>query len=110
MPKGFASRSGGKGFSDDEMRWIALFEAFFDKKNGLRPLDIGEFPHAIIIRCAKRLNPGEVAGWEWILGHFQRINASLSKSREPLVEFDAFPRTQSDCERIDRWRTANPRG
>src|SRR5271163_4102372 len=111
MPKGFGGRSGGRdAFTDDQMRWTALWESFFDVKNGLRPVSSGEFPHTVKIRGAKRLDPGEVASWQWMLGHFQRINASLRKSREPEVEFATFPRTQSDCERVIAWRARKPIG
>jgi hypothetical protein len=111
MAKGFQPRRPAKdAFTAEQMQWIDDWEEFFDVKNGLRAAANGEFPHLITIRGAKRLEPGEVADWQWLLGHFERINASLRKSREPLVEFDAFPRTQADCERIATWRVANPRG
>jgi hypothetical protein len=111
MAKGFQPRRPAKdAFTGEQMQWIDTWERFFDVKNGLRVADDGEFPHTITIRGAKRLEPGQVAGWPWLLSHFERVNASLRKSREPLVEFDAFPRTQSDCERVAAWRRPNPIG
>jgi hypothetical protein len=96
-------------FTDEQLRIIETWERRFDEKNGVIGHGSQIIPHTIVIRTAKRLDPGEIAGWEWLLGHFVRINKSLRKSREPLVEFDMFPKTEGDVERIVAYRAAHPR-
>lgn len=96
---------GGNGtpFTDDQLAQIELHELFHE---GVRDDPMGD----LIFVYAKRLKPGEVYGWPWLLEITQNIESFNRKHSVYQPAWDEFPHSSADIAKVIAWRAGKPRG